>query len=36
VQDLLGPQASFAEIVLAMGSLVKAGKIRGWGMCNDK
>jgi diketogulonate reductase-like aldo/keto reductase len=36
VQDLLGPQTSFAEIVQAMGSLIKAGKIRGWGMCNDK
>ena len=35
VQELLGPQASFAEIADAMGGLVKAGKIRGWGMCND-
>ena len=26
---------SFAEIAEAMGSLVKQGKIRGWGMCND-
>jgi hypothetical protein len=35
VQELLGPQASFAEIAEAMGGLIKAGKIRGWGMCND-
>ena len=28
-------RASFAEIAEAMGKLVKAGKIRGWGMCND-
>ena len=27
--------ASFAEIAGAMGKLVAAGKIRGWGMCND-
>jgi aryl-alcohol dehydrogenase-like predicted oxidoreductase len=26
---------SFAEIAAAMGDLVKEGKIRGWGMCND-
>ena len=30
-----GGRASFEEIAEAMGSLVKAGKIRGWGMCND-
>ena len=35
VQALLGPQASFAEVAQAMGSLVKAGKIRGWGLAND-
>jgi len=57
VQELLGPQTSFAEVAEAMGSLIKAGKIltlatsspnptitptpnqagkiRGWGMCND-
>ena len=29
------PGSSFAEIAGAMGKLVKAGKIRGWGMCND-
>ncbi len=23
------------EIAEAMGGLIKAGKIRGWGMCND-
>jgi len=28
-------RASFEEICEAMGGLVKAGKIRGWGMCND-
>eukprot|EP00466_Bigelowiella_natans_P001401 jgi/Bigna1/139276/aug1.49_g13984 len=27
--------ASFEEIAEAMSKLVKAGKIRGWGMCND-
>lgn len=27
--------AGFEEICLAMGDLVKQGKIRGWGMCND-
>ena len=27
--------ASFEEICLAMGELIKSGKIRGWGMCND-
>ena len=35
VQELLGPQASFEEIVQAMGALVKAGKIRSWGLAND-
>ena len=28
-------RASFMEIAEAMGGLIKAGKIRGWGMCND-
>lgn len=28
-------RASFEEIADAMSGLVKAGKIRGWGMCND-
>ena len=28
-------RASFEEIAGAMSDLVKAGKIRGWGMCND-
>lgn len=28
-------RASFEEIAEVMGGLVKAGKIRGWGMCND-
>ena len=27
--------ARFEEIVAGMGDLMKAGKIRGWGMCND-
>jgi aryl-alcohol dehydrogenase-like predicted oxidoreductase len=27
--------AGFEEIAEAMGQLIKAGKIRGWGMCND-
>jgi len=27
--------AGFEEICLAMGDLIKAGKLRGWGMCND-
>mmetsp|Transcript_15171 Transcript_15171/g.20030 ORF Transcript_15171/g.20030 Transcript_15171/m.20030 type:complete len:495 (-) Transcript_15171:162-1646(-) len=27
--------ASFEDIAEAMGALVKEGKIRGWGMCND-
>mmetsp|Transcript_119045 Transcript_119045/g.206731 ORF Transcript_119045/g.206731 Transcript_119045/m.206731 type:complete len:328 (-) Transcript_119045:30-1013(-) len=30
-----GQAASFEEIAKAMSDLVKAGKIRGWGMCND-
>ena len=30
-----GGRASFEEIAEAMTGLVKAGKIRGWGMCND-
>ena len=30
-----GPRTSFEEIAGAMGKLVAAGKIRGWGMCND-
>ncbi len=28
-------RASFDEIAEAMGRLIKQGKIRGWGMCND-
>ena len=35
MQAVIGPSASFEEIAGAMGELVKAGKIRGWGMCND-
>lgn len=35
VQQLLGPQTGFAEIAESMGKLMRAGKIRGWGMCND-
>ena len=27
--------AGFEEIALAMGDLIKQGKIRGWGLCND-
>eukprot|EP00595_Chromulina_sp_UTEXLB2642_P001014 CAMPEP_0196765098 /NCGR_PEP_ID=MMETSP1095-20130614/7586_1 /TAXON_ID=96789 ORGANISM="Chromulina nebulosa, Strain UTEXLB2642" /NCGR_SAMPLE_ID=MMETSP1095 /ASSEMBLY_ACC=CAM_ASM_000446 /LENGTH=374 /DNA_ID=CAMNT_0042122483 /DNA_START=41 /DNA_END=1162 /DNA_ORIENTATION=+ len=27
--------ASFEEIAQAMGDLIKQGKLRGWGMCND-
>jgi aryl-alcohol dehydrogenase-like predicted oxidoreductase len=27
--------AGFEEIAQAMGDLIKQGKIRGWGMCND-
>ena len=27
--------APFGEICEAMGKLVRAGKLRGWGMCND-
>lgn len=27
--------AGFEEIAQTMGELIKAGKIRGWGMCND-
>lgn len=30
-----GGRADFGEIAEAMGALVKQGKIRGWGMCND-
>lgn len=30
-----GGRASFEEIAEAMSGLVRAGKIRGWGMCND-
>lgn len=30
-----GPRTSFEEIAASMGKLVEAGKIRGWGMCND-
>ena len=28
-------RAGFEEIAEAMGKLIKQGKIRGWGMCND-
>jgi len=31
----MGGGASFDEICEAMGKMVKQGKIRGWGMCND-
>eukprot|EP00959_Pyramimonas_sp_CCMP1952_P316090 6615722-Pyramimonas_sp.AAC.1 len=27
--------SSFEDIAEAMGKLIKEGKIRGWGMCND-
>ncbi|CAE7585317.1 tas [Symbiodinium natans] len=27
--------ASFEELCTSMGSLIKEGKIRGWGLCND-
>jgi aryl-alcohol dehydrogenase-like predicted oxidoreductase len=27
--------AEFDEIATSMGALIKSGKIRGWGMCND-
>jgi aryl-alcohol dehydrogenase-like predicted oxidoreductase len=27
--------AGFEEIALAMGDLIKQGKLRGWGLCND-
>jgi len=29
------PHSSFAEIAGAMGKMIDAGKLRGWGMCND-
>ena len=29
------PATSFEQIAEAMGKLMEAGKIRGWGMCND-
>ena len=28
-------QATFEEVVQAMDKLVKQGKIRGWGCCNE-
>ena len=30
-----GGRTSFEEVADTMSSLVRAGKIRGWGMCND-
>ena len=35
MEAYMGPSASFDEIAGAMGKLVKAGKLRGGGMCND-
>ena len=29
------PRASFEEIAGAMGDMIREGKLRGWGMCND-
>ena len=31
----LGPPTSFEDLCLSMEELVQAGKIRGWGLCND-
>jgi len=31
----LGPPTSFEDMCLAMEELIQAGKIRGWGLCND-
>lgn len=31
----LGPPTSFEDMCLAMEDLIQAGKIRGWGLCND-
>lgn len=35
VEQYSNGRASFEEIATAMGTLMKQGKIRGWGMCND-
>ena len=35
VEPYFTKNAGFEEICLAMGDLVKQGKIRGWGLCND-
>ena len=35
VEPYFAKNAGFEEICLAMGDLVKQGKIRGWGLCND-
>ena len=35
VEEYSSGRASFDEVASAMGKLVKEGKIRGWGMCND-
>ena len=31
----LGPPTSFEDLCLSMEDLIQAGKIRGWGLCND-
>lgn len=31
----LGPPTSFEELCVAMETQIQAGKIRGWGLCND-
>ena len=35
VEPYYASNAGFEEIALAMGNLISAGKIRGWGLCND-
>lgn len=35
IDGYMGKSASFDEIAEAMSDMVKAGKLRGWGMCND-
>jgi len=35
VEQYYKNNAGFEEICLAMGDLIKQGKIRGWGLCND-
>ncbi len=35
VEPYYASNAGFEEIALAMGGLISAGKIRGWGLCND-